>query len=190
MERSHQDLPYSMRSGTFKKLPPPTFTSSTPSTSTPEEDGSLKPGSHTVQGLKSGESGLLETFFTDFFQSSVPGLKYSHSSPTKEAPVTRHPSSERIHEILKELGDLHDRKQKDYGRPTDPFANVRGSSEWGLKPWVGAMLRATDKLRRLQTYAATGTLSNETAIDSFNDLAVYAIIARVLYEEEQGGPKD
>jgi hypothetical protein len=48
------------------------------------------------------------------------------------------------------------------------------------------MVRLTDKVRRLQTLAQTGELSNEGAIDSFMDIAVYALIARVLFEEGDG----
>jgi hypothetical protein len=91
--------------------------------------------------------------------------------------------STRVHEILAELGALHDRKQADYGRDTDPLANVRASGEWGVPPWVGAMIRLHDKVRRLQTAAAGRPLANESVIDSLNDIAVYAIIARVLYEQ-------
>ena len=96
-----------------------------------------------------------------------------------------HPKSERFHTVLRELGELHDRKQEDYGTDTDPFANVRGSTDWGISPWVGTMVRATDKLRRIQKFARHGKLSNESVEDSFRDLAVYAIIGLVLYEEER-----
>lgn len=99
---------------------------------------------------------------------------------------TRHPNSARFHEILTELGELHDRKQKDYGRGDDPFANVRASSEWGVPGWVGALIRGTDKLRRLQSLIANGKLENESAEDSLRDLAVYSIIALVLFEQERG----
>jgi len=95
----------------------------------------------------------------------------------------RHPSSARFHELLNELGALHDRKQADYGRDDDPFANVRGSEEWGITAWIGAMVRAQDKVRRLQSLVRNGELRNESAEDSLRDLAVYAIIALVLYEE-------
>lgn len=99
----------------------------------------------------------------------------------------RHPASVRFHELLAEAGRLHDAKQADYGRVDDPFANVRATEEWGQPGWVGAMIRATDKLRRLQTFARKGELENEAAADSFMDLAVYALIARVLFEEASGG---
>lgn len=105
--------------------------------------------------------------------------------------VTRHEGSARFHEILRELGDLHDRKQQDYGSDADPFANVReGAHQWGLQPWLGAMVRATDKVKRIQAYAQKGKLANEGVEDSFRDLAVYAIIALVLWEQEQRMPID
>ncbi len=92
-------------------------------------------------------------------------------------------ASTRFHEILRELGGLHDKKALDYGTEEDSFANIRGSEEWGVAPWVGAMVRATDKLRRLQKFAREGKLANEVVEDSFRDLAVYAVIALILYEE-------
>jgi len=95
-----------------------------------------------------------------------------------------HPASQRFHEILRELGALHDKKQKDYGTDTDPFANVRGSTEWGVPAWVGALVRANDKIKRLQSFARKGVLANESVQDSLRDLAVYAVISLVLYEQE------
>ena len=99
----------------------------------------------------------------------------------------RHPNSARFHEILAELAELHDRKQADYGRGDDPFANVRASEEWSVRPWVGALIRLNDKVRRLQTLAGKGTLANEATEDSMRDIAVYAVIALVLYEQEEEG---
>lgn len=89
----------------------------------------------------------------------------------------------RFHALLKQIGELHDQKQSDYGRDQDPFANVRASEEWGVTPWVGALIRATDKIRRLQTYANKGSLVNEGVEDSLMDLAVYALISLILFRE-------
>jgi len=91
----------------------------------------------------------------------------------------------RFQQVLEEILELHDRKQQDYGADNDPFANVRASTEWGVPAWVGALIRATDKVRRLQTYARRGTLANEGVDDSFRDLAVYALIGLILWEEDQ-----
>ena len=48
------------------------------------------------------------------------------------------------------------------------------------------MVRANDKVKRLQNFARKGSLANESAEDSFDDLAVYAIIGKVLYREASG----
>jgi hypothetical protein len=84
------------------------------------------------------------------------------------------------------MGELHDKKQEDYGRDSDPFANVRASEDFGVSPWVGTMIRANDKMRRIQRFAERGSLANESVRDSLMDLAVYAIIALVLYDEQAG----
>lgn len=105
------------------------------------------------------------------------------SSPTMATP-TRHPNSARFHQIIQELGELHDRKQADYGKDNDPFSNVRSTEEWGISPWMGAFIRLNDKIKRLQSLARKGKLSNECAEDSMRDIAVYAIIGLVLYEQE------
>jgi hypothetical protein len=101
-----------------------------------------------------------------------------------EVPENAHPSSIRFYERLVEMAQLHARKQADYGRTNDPFANVRASEDFGVPSWVGCMIRANDKMRRLQKYAAAGCLSNESADDAFMDLAVYAVIGAVLHEEQ------
>ena len=46
--------------------------------------------------------------------------------------------------ILKEIGDLHKKKGADYGVVNDIFLNIRQSMDWGVEPWVGAMVRAGD----------------------------------------------
>lgn len=96
-------------------------------------------------------------------------------------------TDDRFHLILKELGELHDKKRRDYGSDTDPFANIRASESWGVPPWVSALIRAGDKFQRLRRYVQTGTLANEGAEDSLRDLAVYSIIALLLWEESHAG---
>lgn len=93
-------------------------------------------------------------------------------------------SDARFHALLSEIGELHDRKQRDYGKDDDPFANVRAAQDWGMPPWVGAFVRISDKVHRLKRFAARGELANESAEDSMMDIAVYALIALLLYREE------
>lgn len=96
----------------------------------------------------------------------------------------RHPMSQKFHDLLKEMGAMHDKKQKDYGSKENPFANVAASEDFGMPAWVGAMVRANDKMRRIQAAARGQNLVNESVEDSLIDLAVYSVISLVLYREE------
>jgi hypothetical protein len=91
----------------------------------------------------------------------------------------------RFFKILDELREIHEKKSADYGTKTDFLANVRASAQWGVSPWVGTMIRAGDKIIRLQSLLTNGQLANESARDSLMDLASYAIIALILMEEEE-----
>lgn len=103
----------------------------------------------------------------------------------KRIPPTPKDGDPRFHQVLKEMGELHDKKQRDYGAEGDPFANVRSSESWGIPAWQGAMIRACDKVKRLQSFAKNGTLANEGVEDSLIDLANYAVIALVLHRESK-----
>ena len=98
--------------------------------------------------------------------------------------MTTQKGDPRFHALLEQIGAIHDRKQADYGSDTDAFANIRASADFGAQPWVGALIRANDKMFRLKQFVRRGTLANESAEDSMMDLAVYALIALILYREE------
>lgn len=89
-----------------------------------------------------------------------------------------------FNDILAEMQALHDKKAADYGRDEDPFANVRASEDFNVPGWQGCLIRANDKMRRLQTYSKKGKLANEGVEDSLLDLAVYSVIALVLWREK------
>ena len=97
--------------------------------------------------------------------------------------------ADRFEEIVQGILELHRKKAQDYGSDGDQYANVRASQEFGIEPWVGAALRLNDKVQRLKSMVQKGRLVNESILDSFDDVAVYAVIARVLYEESQEGLK-
>lgn len=146
-----------------------------------------KPGDIGVDGRRVPEPGRMIQF--DAEQPVDWYVLGDDPFPTLAAEGPRHPGSQRFHELLELAGEMHDRKQIDYGKDNDPFANVRSSTEWGIPGWVGAMVRLNDKVRRLQSLRLRGSLANESALDSFMDIAVYALIAYVLYEQEmaEGG---
>ena len=96
----------------------------------------------------------------------------------------------RFKDVLQELDDMQTRKGKDYGTEDDPLANVRASEDFGVPAWLGCVMRANDKMRRIQTAGrqqlTTGQiqLANESVEDSLLDLAVYAIHALRLFRED------
>lgn len=94
------------------------------------------------------------------------------------------PYVDRFGEICDDMIALHNQKGADYGSGTDPYANVRASEEFGVPAWIGALIRMNDKITRLKSFIRQGKLVNESAFDSIRDIAVYAIIMRILYEEQ------
>jgi len=97
-----------------------------------------------------------------------------------------HPLTQKFYDALAEVKKLHHAKGADYGSFEDPFMNVREGEEFGIEPWKSAINRGNDKMVRIKRYAKTGTLENESVRDSFLDLANYALIALVLWEEANG----
>jgi hypothetical protein len=95
--------------------------------------------------------------------------------------ITGNPEFERV---IQEVLEMHRRKGADYGTDEDFFANVSASGNWGIAPWVGAMMRANDKVVRLQAAAKGSTLKNEGIEDSLIDIATYAIIAVCLFRRQ------
>ena len=93
---------------------------------------------------------------------------------------------DRFDAVLAEIRAMHDRKNADYGTAADPYANVRASEDFGIPGWVGAVLRAGDKQRRLQAAARGSALANEGIRDSLIDNAVYYLIAAILFDEVAG----
>lgn len=105
--------------------------------------------------------------------------------PSQNPPKKKREGDPRFLALLDEIEELHARKQRDYGTSVDPFANVRASEDWGIAPYLGALIRLSDKIKRLQTYAKTGKLANEGVEDSLKDISVYALISLILFREQQ-----
>ena len=98
-----------------------------------------------------------------------------------------HPTSRRFYELCDAVKNMHARKSQDYGCPsgTDPLRNIRDGARFvGIPAWRGAMVRLSDKVTRLATFNATGQLSYEGVEDTLLDLASYALLSLLLYQEE------
>lgn len=88
-------------------------------------------------------------------------------------------------QLLGEMANLHCKKAADYGSDGDPLANIRASEEIGIPAWKGAWLRAKDKVKRIDSFCLKGKLENEPVEDSLMDLAAYALLALVLFQEKK-----
>jgi hypothetical protein len=96
------------------------------------------------------------------------------------------PGSLAFMEILEELRATHLKKSQDYGDPADPLANIRSGADFvGVEPWRGCLIRVADKIQRIKSFCREGSLANEGFEDALLDLASYAVIALVMFREEQ-----
>ena len=94
----------------------------------------------------------------------------------------------KFHAIMEELRQLHVSKSHDYAPGTDPLGNLQECSDMGLAPWKGVVVRLIDKMAKLKTFSRKGILKHESIIDTFNDISIYAILGRILYEQEREQP--
>ena len=99
--------------------------------------------------------------------------------------------TERFYELLEKMQATHDAKRHDYANPDDVFANFRTCEAAGIPAWKGCCVRIGDKFRRIMGFAKKEKLKvkDESNKDTLIDLAKYAIIALILYEEEIGKKK-
>lgn len=98
----------------------------------------------------------------------------------------------RFFKLLDEMRELHIKKSSDYGLGEDHLSNLRVSQDFGIPPWVGAVLRLNDKLTRIKALCQKGSLANESVEDSLLDIAAYALLALILKKEKDNDkdPKD
>lgn len=118
-------------------------------------------------------------------RSGAPPMSTPDTKPSGKWNKPESNSDQRFLVLLDEIAHLYARKQADYGRTTDPFANVRASENFGVPAWQGCMIRANDKMHRIQSFCLHGDLFNESVEDSLIDLAVYTIMALILYRERK-----
>jgi hypothetical protein len=95
--------------------------------------------------------------------------------------------------LLSELAERHSNDALDYGIHDaegsgfhdDPISNVRyASPDFGIEPYVYALMCANDHLRRLQAFVVSDLPTDKELRLSFLAVASYALTALVLFEEE------
>ena len=95
--------------------------------------------------------------------------------------------SERFYELLETMKNTHDVKRHDYANTDDVIANFRTCEQAGIPAWKGCCVRLGDKFSRIMGFAKKEKLKvkDESIKDTLIDMANYALIALILYEEEQ-----
>lgn len=90
----------------------------------------------------------------------------------------------RFREIQDEQFNLHKVKNHDYAAESY-ISNLKSCEAFGINPLIGIVVRLTDKLSRLSSFCEQGVLKvkDEKIEDTLNDIAVYAILARIMYEQ-------
>lgn len=98
--------------------------------------------------------------------------------------MTNRPGHPRFYQILEEMAELHAAKNADYGGDLDPLLNLREVEKVGIPAWKGVIVRLTDKMSRLQSYARKETFAvkDEGLKDTFKDMAIYAVLGMILFE--------
>ena len=93
--------------------------------------------------------------------------------------------SERFYELLETMKNTHDAKRHDYANEADVFANFRTCEAAGIPAWKGCCVRIGDKFSRIMGFAKKEKLKvkDESIKDTLIDMANYALIALILYEE-------
>ena len=99
--------------------------------------------------------------------------------------------SERFYELLEEMKKTHNAKRHDYASVEDVFANFRTCEMGGIPAWKGCCVRLGDKFSRIMGFAKKELLEvkDESIKDTLVDMANYALIALILYEEDNGKKK-
>ena len=94
--------------------------------------------------------------------------------------------------VLIDIVNMNRRKRKDYAADSDIFSNFRDSaSNLGLEgfgPAEAAYQLLLTKVARLRSLRINGRMedpSNESVLDTYLDLAVYAVIVLALVKEQQ-----
>lgn len=93
----------------------------------------------------------------------------------------------RFYEYLQRMASVHSAKNRDYAGETDPLRNLRQCADAGIDPWVGVVVRITDKVDRLKSFAKARTFAvkDEGIEDTLVDLANYALLCLILFEEQR-----
>jgi hypothetical protein len=95
-------------------------------------------------------------------QYGYDGLLYVDESPdafedesTDDECACHPPMPDRFTQVMYELMQMHDAKSHDYA-DEDQYSNFRRAERFGISPFVGALIRMSDKMRFCRPHRARG----------------------------------
>lgn len=96
--------------------------------------------------------------------------------------------SEAFYRLLDDMKKVHDMKRHDYASKEDVFKNFRTCEMGGIPAWKGCAIRIGDKFSRLMSFVKQEELKvkDESIKDTLIDMANYAIICAILFDETKG----
>ncbi|MCG3203989.1 MAG: hypothetical protein KCHDKBKB_00666 [Elusimicrobia bacterium] len=100
--------------------------------------------------------------------------------------TTRDQMTKDFDEFVGAMRDILLAKNHDYtGSQDDPLWNFRKSENFGVPAWRGALVRFSDKVSRLETFARKELfeVKDESFEDTLRDACNYLFLVRELYKE-------
>lgn len=93
--------------------------------------------------------------------------------------------------VLVDIVLTNRKKRKDYAKDGDPFSNFKDTANaigiYGFKAVDSALFNVLQKVARLKSLRVNGRMNepaNETVLDTYLDLAVYACIMYALARDD------
>lgn len=103
----------------------------------------------------------------------------------------QHSGHPRFYELIDTISDLHHRKNSNYARKGEPLSNFQECESFGVPAFQGALVRMSDKWCRIKELSGgTPDAVGESVKDTLMDLAVYSLIAIILYEQSEQSAGD
>jgi hypothetical protein len=98
---------------------------------------------------------------------------------------------DKFEQLLEKMKRINRAKRHDYAKKEDVLSNFRICELGGIPAWKGSAVRLSDKFSRLMEFMKQEKLKvkDEKIEDTLLDLANYALITLILYQESKNRPK-
>ena len=136
-------------------------------------------------GRLSGGVGCPDRMDRGAGQTEIPARHYGADSGADRG----RPGHPRFHELLEAMRAMHVAKGGDYSRPEDTLSNLRVCEQMGIAPWLGVLVRLSDKFERIKNLARkaqvgeAATVADERIEDTLLDAAAYCLLAIIIRGE-------